>query len=41
MIFHLVQAGLFTEVPVSAGNIQNIQNPKSLNEQTAKIHQCG
>lgn len=32
MVFHLDQAGLFTEVPVSAGNIQNTQNPKSLKE---------
>lgn len=38
---HLEQAGLFTAVPVSAGNVQNTQNPKSLKEQTAKIHQYG
>lgn len=41
MLCHLQQAGLFTEVPVSAGNVQNTQNPKSLKEQPAKIHQYG
>lgn len=41
MLCHLEQAGLFTEVPVSAGNVQNTQNPKSLKEQTAKIYHYG
>lgn len=41
MLCHLEQAGLFTEVPVSAGNVQNTQNPQSLEEQTAKIHHYG
>lgn len=41
MVVHLDQAGLFTEVLVSAGNVQNTQNPKSLKEQAAKIHRYG